>query len=162
MTKILHLSLKEIYFFVRDFRSSLLPPVRPFAQLHAVWHTLAAVGSYYHVLFRLVIINLSPAGAFVEPNYRVFSQKEYNKRYWFPFRGEKISSHTSPTNKAGSWYRTCYGFVSKFINSLFMILLLTVKSWWTWVVEDLISALPRVHNSDLILLLCSPNFQRSL
>jgi len=39
--------------YVRDFRSSLLPPVRPFAQLHAVWHTLAAVGSYYHVLFSI-------------------------------------------------------------------------------------------------------------
>lgn len=94
------ISERNIFFFVRDFRSSLLPPVRPFAQLHAVWHTLAAIGSYYHVLFRLVVINLSPAAAFVEP-YRVLNQKEYNRTYWFPFRVEKISSHTY---KAGSWY----------------------------------------------------------
>ena len=28
--------------------------MRPFLQLHAVWHTLAAIGSYYHILFRYV------------------------------------------------------------------------------------------------------------
>ena len=34
----------------------MFAPIRPFTQLHAIWHTLAAIGSYYHVLFRLVSV----------------------------------------------------------------------------------------------------------
>lgn len=47
----------EIYYFFnfyREIRNLVFAPIRPFTQLHAVWHTLAAIGSYYHVLFRLV------------------------------------------------------------------------------------------------------------
>ncbi|KAJ7392662.1 Alkaline ceramidase 3 [Desmophyllum pertusum] len=39
--------------YVRDVRNALFPPIRPFTQLHAIWHTLAAIGSYYHILFSI-------------------------------------------------------------------------------------------------------------
>lgn len=38
---------------VREIRNLVFAPIRPFTQLHAIWHTLAAIGSYYHVLFSI-------------------------------------------------------------------------------------------------------------
>ncbi|CAH3026995.1 unnamed protein product [Porites evermanni] len=50
---------------VRLLRNQFPVPMRPFLQLHAVWHTLAAIGSYYHILFsidlRLRCLGRSPA-----------------------------------------------------------------------------------------------------
>lgn len=41
--------------FFREIRNVTFAPIRPFTQLHAIWHTLAAIGSYYHVLFSIDI-----------------------------------------------------------------------------------------------------------
>lgn len=38
---------------IREVRNQFPPPLRPFLQLHAVWHTLSAIGSYYHILLSI-------------------------------------------------------------------------------------------------------------
>lgn len=36
---------------VREIRNLFPPLLRPFLQLHAIWHTLAGIGTYCHILF---------------------------------------------------------------------------------------------------------------
>ncbi|XP_048587920.1 alkaline ceramidase 3 isoform X2 [Nematostella vectensis] len=36
---------------VRDLRTKSIIPLQPLTQLHAIWHLLAGIGSYYHILY---------------------------------------------------------------------------------------------------------------
>jgi len=76
--------------YVREARNQLPPLLRPFLQLHAIWHTLAAIGSYYHILFS-IDLRLRYLGR--GPNLKLY-------REWLPFiypAKEAVSSDILPT-----------------------------------------------------------------